>query len=186
MYEVAVLEAGSPAALKRWMDDLLAVSSKRLSLPHEEKEKELLRIGERFGLRGAQIDKLNAGSLADERAKTIKQSLENLKGMTLTVIDGDFPREVLAGRNLTFGQYRMPARRNTAAFYDAKQKKPAGKKQGVLKLGQLDPPGESENREGRSPTGHVAGSAKGWLVLGLALAIVGLMIVSRRRSREVC
>ena len=99
------------AAKDLFAGDLPAVSSKRLLLPHEEKEKQLLRIGERFRLRGAQIDKLNTGSLADERAKTVKQALEDLKGMTLTVIDGDFPREVLASRNLTFGQYRMPARR---------------------------------------------------------------------------
>jgi len=147
-----------------------------------KKEKEPLRIGERFGMRGAEIDKLNTGSLADERAKTVKQALEDLKSMTLTVIDGDFPREVLASRNLTFGQYRMPARRNTAEFYDAKQKQPAGKKQGVLKLGRLNLPGESGNREGRTQTGHVAESARAWLVLGLALAIVGLLFVVRRKS----
>ena len=175
-------EPKNGAAKDLFAGDLLAVSSKRLSLPHEEKEKELLRIGERFGLRGAQIDKLNTGALADERAKTVKQALEDLKGMTLTVIDGDFPREVLAGRNLTFGQYRMPARRNTAEFYDAKQKQPAGKKQGVLKLGRLNLPGESGNREGRTQTGHVAESARAWLVLGLALAIVGLLFVVRRKS----
>ena len=127
--------------------------------------------------------KLNTGSLDDERAKTVKQALEDLKGMTLTVIDGDFPREVLASRNLTFGQYRMPAGRNTAEFYDAKQKKPAGKKQGVLKLGQLDPPGESGGREGQNQSGHVAESAKDWLMLGLALAIVGLLLVGRRKGR---
>ena len=175
-------EPKNGAAKDLFAGDLLAVSSKRLSLPHEEKEKELLRIGERFGLRGAQIDKLNTGALADERAKTVKQALEDLKGMTLTVIDGDFPREVLARRNLTFGQYRMPARRNTAEFYDAKQKQPAGKKQGVLKLGRLNLPGESGNREGRTQTGHVAESARAWLVLGLALAIVGLLFVVRRKS----
>ena len=173
------------AAKDLFAGDLLAVSSKRLSLPHEEKEKELLRIGERFGLRGAEIDKLNTGPLANERAKTVKQALEDLKGMTLTVIDGDFPREVLASRNLTFGQYRMPTRRNTAEFYDAKQKKPAGKKQGVLKLGRLDPSGESPSREGRSQASHIAERARGLIVLSLALAIVGLLLVSRRKSREV-
>jgi len=61
----------------------------------------------------------------------------------------------------------------------------AGKKPGVLKLGHLNPPGESGNREGRSQTGHVAGSAGAWLVLGLALAIVSLLLVRRRKSRVV-
>ena len=61
----------------------------------------------------------------------------------------------------------------------------AGKKPGVLKLGQLNPPGESPSRERRSQTGLVAESASGWLVPGLALAIVSLLLVSRRKSREV-
>ena len=42
--------------------------------------------------------------------------------------------------NLVFSQYKMPARRNTAQYYDVKSKKPAGKRQGVLKLGQLTAP----------------------------------------------
>ena len=42
-------EPKNGAAKDLFAGDLLAVSSKRLSLPHEEKEKELLRIGERFG-----------------------------------------------------------------------------------------------------------------------------------------
>ena len=33
----------------------------------------------------------------------------------------------------------MPARRNSAEFYDAKDKKPAGKREGTLKLGALEP-----------------------------------------------
>ena len=60
--------------------------------------------------------------------------------MTMTVIDGDFPREVVGAQNLIFGEYRMPARRNSSDFYDAKDKKPAGKREGTLKLGALDPP----------------------------------------------
>ena len=40
---------------------------------------------------------------------------------------------------MIFGEYRMPARRNTSEFYDAKDKKPAGKREGTLKLGALEP-----------------------------------------------
>ena len=105
--------------------------------------------------------------------------------MTLTVVDGDFPREVLASQNLTFAEYKMPAKRNRAELYDAKINKPGGKKQGVLKLGRLDPTGESGNREGRSQTGVVAENVKGWLVLGLALAIVSPLFVGRQKSRGV-
>ncbi len=50
--------------------DLLAVSTGNLSLEHEEQEKELLRIGEHFGLRGGEIDKENLEALVDARKKT--------------------------------------------------------------------------------------------------------------------
>jgi hypothetical protein len=61
----------------------------------------------------------------------------------MTVIDGDFPREVVGAQNLIVGEYRMPARRNSAEFYDAEDKKPAGKREGALKLGALEPAAQS-------------------------------------------
>ncbi len=78
--------------------DLLAVKNGRLSHPFEEDEKMLLRIGENFGLRGPEIDKLNLAALDKEREKAVKDALGDLKKMTLTVIDGDFPREVVGRR----------------------------------------------------------------------------------------
>ncbi len=39
--------------------------------------------------------------------------------MTLTVVDGDFPRDVLSKQNLTFGKYEMPGKRNNRLAYDA-------------------------------------------------------------------
>src|SRR5262249_35615038 len=99
----------------------------------------LLRIGEKFGLRGPEIDKLNLAALDKEREKAVKDALDDLQRMTMTVIDGDFPREVVGAQNLIFGEYRMPARRNTSDFYDAKEKKGTGKREGTLKLGALAP-----------------------------------------------
>src|SRR5207302_8302319 len=122
---------------------MLAVKNGRLSHPHEEDEKMLLRIGENFGLRGPEIDKLNLAALEKERGKAVKDALDDLKKMTMTVIDGDFPREVVGAQNLIFGEYKMPARRNTSEFYDDKDKKPAGKREGTLKLGALEPPAKS-------------------------------------------
>ena len=98
--------------------DLLAVKNGQLSHPFEEDEKMLLRIGENFGLRGPDIDKLNLAALDKEREKAVKDALDDLKKMTLTVIDGDFPREVVGAQNLMFGEYRMPARRNSSDFFD--------------------------------------------------------------------
>src|SRR6267378_4939955 len=125
--------------MELFASDLLAAKNGRLSHPHEEHEKMLLRIGEHFGLRGPEIDKLNLAASDKEREKAVKDALDDLKKMTMTVIDGDFPREVVGAQNLIFGEYRMPSRRNSSEFYDAKDKKPAGKREGTLKLGALEP-----------------------------------------------
>ena len=85
--------------------DLEAVRTNRLALAHEEREKELLKIGERLGLRGEQIDALHREVLAVERDAAADRSLISLKRMTLTVIEGDFPREVLARDNLHFSEF---------------------------------------------------------------------------------
>ena len=85
--------------------DLEAVRTGRLALAHEEREKELLRIGERLGLRGEALDAMHREALAAERDAAVAKSLSALKGMSLTVIEGDFPREVLARDNLQFSEY---------------------------------------------------------------------------------
>src|SRR6185436_2640870 len=63
-------------AKELFASDLLAVKSDRLSHPHEEEEKMLLRIGEHFGLRGPAIDKLNLASLDVQRERVLKDSLD--------------------------------------------------------------------------------------------------------------
>jgi hypothetical protein len=151
--------------------DLLAVKTGRLSHQFEEDEKMLLRIGENFGLRGPEIDKLNLAALDKAREKAVKDALGDLKRMTMTVIDGDFPREVVGAQNLIFGECKMPARRNSAEFYDAKDKKPAGKREGTLKLGALEP---AAPRGGAFRLGFITLGALlsvGLLVLGLALTL---------------
>ena len=145
----------------------MAVKNGRLSHPFEEDEKMLLRIGENFGLRGPEIDKLNLAALDREREKAVKDAADDLKRMTMTVIDGDFPREVVGAQNLIFGEYKMPARRNSTEFYDAKDKKPAGKREGTLKLGALEPPDKRSVRWKRlSSLGAILGmslaAALGW------------------------
>jgi hypothetical protein len=153
-------------AKELFASDLLAVKNGRLSHPFEEDEKMLLRIGENFGLRGPEIDKLNLAALDKEREKAVKDALADIKKMTMTVIDGDFPREVVGAQNLIFGEYRMPARRNSSEFYDAKDKKPAGKREGTVKLGALEPP----TRRGGARLGFVTfGTVVGLIGLGLAL-----------------
>ena len=125
-------------AKELFASDLLAVADGTLALGHEEEEKELLNIGEHFGLRGPDIDRKNATALKVDREKTVASGLELLKSMTLTVVDGDFPREVLAEENLTFANYRMPRNRNNTLNYDANRFGPGSKKEGTLKVGSID------------------------------------------------
>ncbi len=172
------------AAMELFAGDLKAIQTGELTLPHEEKEKDLLAIGERLGLRGGEIDKLHADALAAESRKAVADSLAAVKKMTLTVVDGDFPREVLARKNLTFGEYKMPARRNTPESYDAKTNAAAGKKEGIIRLGAIDQsrprfisrPGDEKNVAARiRPT-----ATTGLLIAGLSLLTIGLLWNRRR------
>jgi hypothetical protein len=153
-------------AKELFASDLLAVKNGQLSHPFEEDEKMLLRIGENFGLRGPEIDKLNLAALDKEREKAVKDALADVKKMTMTVIDGDFPREVVGAQNLIFGEYRMPARRNSSEFYDAKDKKPAGKREGSLKLGSLEP---QSQRGGAYRLGFITLGAMACVVVASAM-----------------
>ncbi len=87
--------------------DLRAVSLGKLVLEHETRKKQLLNIGEALKLRGQHIDQSNRKAIQQELAYTVQESLQALRGMTMSVVDGDFPRKVLARENLTFPRYRM-------------------------------------------------------------------------------
>ncbi|MDH3718109.1 MAG: DUF2330 domain-containing protein, partial [Planctomycetota bacterium] len=166
------------AAKELFAADLMAISAGQLSLPHEEREKELLMVGERLGLRGGEIDKLNAAALKQEMDKIVQTTLNQMKEMTMTVVDGDFPREVLAGQNLTFAEFSMARARNHPRFYDAKVQGPSPKKTGILKFGDLGMTA--------APQATVAAVDRaGWLITAIAagLACLGLMLA--RRTRRV-
>ena len=153
--------------------DLLAIERDDLSMPHEEYEKELLRIGEHFGLRGQQIDTANAAALKKEADQVVAVGLNKIADMTLTVVDGDFPREVLAKQNLHFAEYKMPVRRNNSKNYDPKLNGPAPKKQGVLKTGHIDwskyldsPQRETRHASRNRILGGLAGASSMLLLMG--------------------
>ena len=117
-----------------------------------------------------------------------------MKAMTLTVVDGDFPREVLASRNLQFGEYRMPSRRNDVRNYDAKTHSPAGKKEGVLLLGALSPVGVDGRKSDSTAANKVQTAIAGFspyislclAALGVALLAAGWLRndVARRETRR--
>ena len=119
-------------AKQLFASDLMAIQSDELSLQHEEDEKQLLQIGEHFGLRGKSIDAENATALKKAAEKNVAEAVKDIADMTLTVVDGNFPREVLAGQNLAFVQYSMPTRLNNRLQYDATRFGPGQKKSGVL------------------------------------------------------
>ncbi|MFT3839328.1 MAG: DUF2330 domain-containing protein [Myxococcaceae bacterium] len=101
--------------------DLLALKTGQLSLDFEEKEKELLRIGEAFAIRGPEIDALHEAHGEIERDKAAQLALGSLEGYWLTVFDGAFPIDVLKAHDLTFSKHVMPVKENLRTKYDAKQ-----------------------------------------------------------------
>jgi hypothetical protein len=92
-------------ALDLMSSDLLALRTGKLTHPFEEREKELLLLGERLGLRGENVDELIGEVIDEERASAFEAIGKDFAGMTLTVIEGDFPRDVIAKQNLTFEKY---------------------------------------------------------------------------------
>jgi hypothetical protein len=117
--------------------DIIATNVEGYSLPHEETEKELLRIGEHFGLRGPEIDKVMEQVSREQSEKFVAESLPVLKDLTLTVVDGDFPRQVIASQNLKFSNFSMAASRNNRERYDTKRHAPAVKLGGI-RVSSLD------------------------------------------------
>ncbi len=175
-------EPHNGAAKDLFAADLLAIQKNELSHLHEEQEKMLLRIGERLSLRGPEIDKLNLGALKSERDKTVDLALKDLEKMTLTIVDGNFPREILANQNLKFAEYKMAARRNSSLHYDATQMGPGQKKMGMLfwdNVSELEEPKEAElvSAAGKVPSQQWPLGLLAMLLSGSMLAL----IVARRR-----
>lgn len=92
--------------------DLLAQARGELSLPFEERENELMRISEALLLRGAAVDHLHQEELARVRDEALEPVTRSLTQMTLNVVDGDFPREVLRDEVLTLSPFTMLASKN--------------------------------------------------------------------------
>lgn len=153
--------------------DLLAVTRDNLSLDMEEDEKNMLAIGEHFGLRGFDYDQDIADAQHAESEEVATQALHQLKQLTLTVIDGDFPRSVIAEQNLTFAGYQMPASRNHRRAYDASTHGPGAQREGRL-ISSLEP---EENRS-RLIAQHLAVAGQS----GLTILAIGVLLFIRRRN----
>jgi hypothetical protein len=92
----------SGKALELFASDLLAAQEDTLVHHFEERHKELLNISEELGLRGPVVDEEIHKDMKSMRERALKGIAESLKGMTLSVIEGDFPRDILRDNDLTF------------------------------------------------------------------------------------
>ena len=99
--------------------DLLALSSGQLSLDSEEKEKELLRIGEALDMRGPEVDTLHEAELEKSRDAVARDALGDVKTMSLSVISGEFPESWLKEHDLTIAPFTMPSKKNDRIHFDA-------------------------------------------------------------------
>lgn len=97
--------------------DMLAVQQGSLSLPFEEHEKALLDVGESLGLRGAAIDQLVLAVVDAARDEAVSSVVYALEEMTLTVVDGELPREHLQSENLRFAGWTMPWWKNLESVW---------------------------------------------------------------------
>ena len=116
--------SGNARAL--FASDLLATRDNALEHAFERREKAMLNISERLSLRGSGIDYQIENAIGSERERAIENAAKLFGNKTLTVIDGDFPRDFLRDYNLYFETYEMPRKLNNDATYDALLRYPLG------------------------------------------------------------
>jgi len=170
-------------AAELFATDALAVRTRRLSHPHEELKKELLRIGERLKLRGANIDRLNREVLKKKSDRAVRRALGSIKQMTMTVVDGDFARDVIANENLTFARFRIPRGRNNQKAYDARVEGPNRSynfNRGKLYRGSL----ETIERQQRHARTKSDGASAWWALVASPLLLLGAVLIRRDRRRR--
>ena len=158
-------------ARELFASDLLSISTGQLAHTFEQREKEMLAIGEDLGLRGPDYEALVAEAVRSERERQLTGALERLAGMTMTVIDGDFPRAILARQNLTFPSYEIAAATNQRELYDARFDGPPPILGGTLETSSFS-----------GPDSRALASA----LFGVALlALMGMFLVARRQRSSL-
>ena len=169
-------------AAELFASDIVAAKTRQLESRGEAYEKHLFKINEALELRGEEIDAAVRRQLRNERARTVRAALKAIDQMTLTVIDGDFPREVLARENLTFAEYHMPLERTDRAFYDANKLGRAEPIAGSLYVGSLEPREEPQI----ATLDHQPDNQKrwSWLTLVVGIAISGGLAAFRLPARH--
>ena len=158
--------------------DLLAASTGRLSHEHEEMEKELLDIGEHLGLRGVEINGLHEEAIRGDRQLLFADAIAELESMTLTVIDGDFEREVISEQNVFFASYQMNPADNTPDAYNARFFGP-GAPEGSVARNSVVPPAVvvDDPEHGRLILEGGKSRLKSSLLIGIAVTVSLVFVV---------
>ncbi|MCR9119975.1 MAG: hypothetical protein NXI22_23815, partial [bacterium] len=118
--------------------DISVAESGDLLSHHELKNKAFDEINRQLGMKGSEADELVGQVAADNIAREVAVHLKKLRSYTLTIVDGEFPRDVIAKKNLTFQRYAMAKNRNNSKSYDPKKLGPAESKPGLRVVGQID------------------------------------------------
>lgn len=170
-------EPKNGAAKVLFSSDLLAITQDDLSLDMEEDEKNMLAIGEHLGMRGIEYDDNIVAAQKKQAAKVADATIQQVAEMTLTLVDGDFPRAVVAGENLSFADYEMPAARNKRRAYDANIHAP-----GSMRRGRLITSAEINYGDNEFQANNRSLLAT-WSV-GVFIFVLGMVLTSRINQRK--
>ena len=113
VYDASEFQAGiggpqvDPTRAFGWVDDIVMVFDDSGNLV------------ERL-LHGPGVDAQHATVLATAQEELATLALSDLESMTMTVLDGDFERKVIAAENVYFTKFAMPADENDARHYNAR------------------------------------------------------------------
>jgi hypothetical protein len=160
-------------ALDVFSSDLLSIKTGKLSHPFEEREKELLKIGERLGMRGKEVDELIGQVIRKDRRAAFKDLEAEFKKLVLTVIEGDFPRDVIAKENLKLVSF------NPKVFPNVRD---AALHPRPTPLGDLFAIDQSPPRIRRTEITDRLPSANKYLLGFGAVCLLGAVFVSRSRN----
>lgn len=156
--------------------DMLSIGRGQLLHSFEERTKQLANISTNLGINDSLVAHLYEYKPTEgERQQGYDEALEWLERMTMTVVDGDFPRDVLAHDNLTFKNFRMPGKRNHTWQYNARYDGPHKRRSGVRIVA-------AESAIGADRTASLLDTAGLVLAGTLALGFVALRL--RRASRR--
>lgn len=164
-------------AAELFVADLIAAESGEMLSKNEADEKTLHNINFELGLQGKEIDDLVHSATKAQAVAKVKEKVADLRKLSLTIVDGDFPREVIARQNLTFQRYVMSRRRNTSGNYDAKNLGPATARPGLRVVGEITREAKHEQQIAQAPATNRWG-----IFAGLSLLAAGVVwLVGRRR-----